>query len=677
MLSRYMVLSAEGINVSEIDALVAGSIITNSIPDRSVEVLPENVLSKRCSVYKLTTEEADELKKSNLVKSVELHIEDNPNVLSVHTGVSSDNYDRKSFDANNLSYANYGLIRHTSRESSLYDLDGSINSQFSDQYKYSNSGEGVDIFIMDTGVQANHPDFLDEYGKSRVQQIDWTKYIEQNYPNYFTSERREALKPENYYQDNEGFHGTQCASIAAGNRYGWAKKAHIYSLKINLAGYNYHLPSHYQMLAAMKSFIEERQTNGINRPAILSNSWGIIRLFSSMSNVTGGFYADENTTGTQWSRGNLTNSQIQATYKILPTTYLTANYESINQDVQDLIDIGVHVVASAANHGARMLPRNDAEYNNIINWTDDEGESQSAPYNQVSTPHADEAIIVGGLSENLHNNNGNTQEQIVNYSVRGKRVDVMAASDGCFAAVSELATNKPNQRQHPDNSSQFIGEFGGTSCSCPQTAGVMALHLSNKPHLKPDALRELIINESTKDVILGTGGFADVNPFLDTPNRMLYSKFNQDISLTTAGTYKIINANISGEYKFKTKFRSDNVIFRTNGVTQDNDGFFVLTDTDALYEGSTIRYIEIWQSALRTQLNLVFDAHPVKMKTHNWNTLEIQNHILNVFVKLHRTDAVFDPIKQSFYWDTDKYTSFNTSPILSNSGRPDNSIGIR
>ena len=67
-------------------------------------------------------------------------------------------YKRGSFDSS-LDFANYGLLRHTSREEFLYDTSGNVNTGLNDKYIYNNAGEGVDIFIIDSGVQADHPDF--------------------------------------------------------------------------------------------------------------------------------------------------------------------------------------------------------------------------------------------------------------------------------------------------------------------------------------------------------------------------------------------------------------------------------------------------------------------------------------------------------------------------------------
>jgi hypothetical protein len=40
-------------------------------------------------------------------------------------------------------------------------------------FPYTLDGTGVDVVIMDSGIQTDHPEFFDSQGVSRVQLIDW------------------------------------------------------------------------------------------------------------------------------------------------------------------------------------------------------------------------------------------------------------------------------------------------------------------------------------------------------------------------------------------------------------------------------------------------------------------------------------------------------------------------
>ena len=76
------------------------------------------------------------------------------------------------------------------------------------KYLYSaNGGEGVDIYIIDTGTNYEHVDFE---GRAR-----WGKTI-----------------PSGDVDEDGNGHGTHCSGIAAGKKYGVAKKANVIAVKV-------------------------------------------------------------------------------------------------------------------------------------------------------------------------------------------------------------------------------------------------------------------------------------------------------------------------------------------------------------------------------------------------------------------------------------------------------------
>ena len=87
-------------------------------------------------------------------------------------------------------------------------------------FTYTLTGEGVDVVIMDSGIQADHPEFQDANGNTRVQQIDW-----------YAASGLTGTMSTGHYTDYDG-HGTHCAGIAPGKTYGWAKNARIYAVKL-------------------------------------------------------------------------------------------------------------------------------------------------------------------------------------------------------------------------------------------------------------------------------------------------------------------------------------------------------------------------------------------------------------------------------------------------------------
>lgn len=76
------------------------------------------------------------------------------------------------------------------------------------KYEYDpNGGEGVDVYVIDTGINVDHVEF-----EGRA---SWGKTIPQN----------------DFDEDNNG-HGTHCAGTIASSRYGVAKAAHVIAVKV-------------------------------------------------------------------------------------------------------------------------------------------------------------------------------------------------------------------------------------------------------------------------------------------------------------------------------------------------------------------------------------------------------------------------------------------------------------
>jgi len=96
--------------------------------------------------------------------------------------------------------APWGLARISHRDSLSF---GTFN-----KYLYAEEGgEGVDAYVIDTGTNTDHVDF-----EGRAQ---WGKTI-----------------PENDEDADGNGHGTHCSGTIAGKKYGVAKKANVYAVKV-------------------------------------------------------------------------------------------------------------------------------------------------------------------------------------------------------------------------------------------------------------------------------------------------------------------------------------------------------------------------------------------------------------------------------------------------------------
>ena len=149
-----------------------------------------------------------------------------------------------------------------------------LNNQFS----YNQSGDGVDIYILDTGVRgasrptgnnaALHPELYDPDFVS-----DLNGASEQQ--NYRVFEVGGYTSPYSTNEDDNG-HGTYCAIMAAGRTAGISKNAKIYALKCFNSGLS---GSYSDILGAYQAVIDHNDSGngnykGNNRPAIINSSFG-------------------------------------------------------------------------------------------------------------------------------------------------------------------------------------------------------------------------------------------------------------------------------------------------------------------------------------------------------------------------------------------------------------------
>jgi len=96
--------------------------------------------------------------------------------------------------------APWGLARISHR-------DGLTFSDFNKYLYAADAGEGVDVYVIDTGTNVDHVDFE---GRAH-----WGKTI-----------------PANDADEDGNGHGTHCSGTVAGKRYGVAKKANVYAVKV-------------------------------------------------------------------------------------------------------------------------------------------------------------------------------------------------------------------------------------------------------------------------------------------------------------------------------------------------------------------------------------------------------------------------------------------------------------
>jgi subtilisin family serine protease len=348
-------------------------------------------------------------------------------------------------------------------------------------------------------------------GTSRVQQIDW-----------YAESGLSGTQNVNHYRDFDG-HGTHCAGIAAGKTYGWAKKAHIYSQK--LAGLE--APSDPNSGIPISDAFDAirlwhaAKTNG--RPTIVNMSWGYSA--SVGGSPTGGNYRG---TGWTWGVDYTANLTLwQATGIVVPTSganrIIPVRVPSVDAEIEDMIDAGIHVVIAAGNDYYKGDVIGGVDYDNTIVYG-----GSTYYYHRGSSPHSDEAIIVGNSDSVAEQSGANFLDKTSNSSSRGPRLTCYAPGTNIISTCSTTSIYATGD--YTPDTNYKIALINGTSMAAPQVAGVIAQYLTVQPTLSPKNVKDKILNES-KPTLFSTGSDSDYSEFgtslLGAPNKFLYSKYGR------------------------------------------------------------------------------------------------------------------------------------------------------
>jgi subtilisin family serine protease len=362
-------------------------------------------------------------------------------------------------------------------------------------------------------------------GGSRLRQIDW-----------YTVSGISGTQSTEHYRDRDG-HGSHCAGIAAGSTYGWAKGANIYSQK--LAGLETLSGSDNTGIAISDAFDAIRlwhngKTSG--RPTVVNMSWNYGT--AVIGNPASGIYR-----GTAWTygadydtRGALNNATgIAPPYFDGGTqTRLPLRIPSIDAEIEEMIDAGIHVCIAAGNNFTKVDIVGGVDYDNEVTFT-----PVTANYHRGASPYSDEAYIVGNIDSQV---NINVDRPSVS-SNKGPGVNIFAPGDNIISVSSTEADSSYTLLDYPSNTTYKIMSIGGTSMASPQVAGVCALYLQAMPNLRPEQLKNKIEADSAKDIISDTGNNNDYSAYntslLGGPNRHLYSKYGIPTPWGLGGTINI------------------------------------------------------------------------------------------------------------------------------------------
>lgn len=672
MKRKYNVISQKGVDVSSIDADLVATTEKENIPDRQVNIHGALKRSKRVTTFLLTDDEAENLRLDDRVLDVELDISEREDVSVQYGQISTHDFDRNA-NNNSANLGNWGLKRHTQENLDNYSTAGSLQSGH-ETLEFELSGDGVDIIIWDTGLDARHPDFNDENGLGRVQKINWGDiYLKAN--NGILDSQYDpvtfdlAHQPDVYYRDF-GAHGTSCASIAAGLRFGMAKKAHIY-----LARQNEFAIFWQTQLDWLDTIIYWHEQKDNNRPTIINNSWGFVTRSADYSEITSGrFRLNADDDYTIWNNNNFTDefisnyAQIRLNALNADTSINNPNYKKTAGEknlafdtlLQEAIDAGIHVFNAAGNFSDRIVKPDHHEYDNFVTVVQaglgGGTTEREIYYNRAGSPYSEDAFHIGAIEATIDNSTGTKKDDIRYYSGRGQAVDMYCATD-CASAATSWRSSHDDSFAYPDDSNYLGRYFGGTSCATPNAVGVAACYLSANPNLTPAQLKTKMLDDSKSDILFErSGSWNSTNPFLDSNNTIMYNRYNQNIGLTTT------NLNIQNVVFGNPKYSSE--ISGTRDLSFTYFGYNVLADydngsngfadddvSDIYKNGKLLSFYNVYNGNGTYTYTLKIDGD---VYNGGWSWVQLVNSSFfsydNSVLKLYRKNANWDHVKKEFSW---------------------------
>ena len=445
------------------------------VPNRHVNCIDNHEGSEYVGEFMLTPEEADKLAQDPRVTDV------HRDPLEMGARIRKFTVDPpKNFSKDTAGLAptevNWGLYRSIFRSDPF-----GVNTSTNATWNYTLDGTGVDIIFLDTGILKYHPEFAineDGTGGTRVVDIDWAQFgIMTGNPS------------TSWVGDSDG-HGTNVASIAAGNTNGWAKGANIYSMNIIDSTVNSNTYTDpLSALQTVRAFHNAKVPNkfGWRRPTVVSNSWGYEKDYSGMVSVN-----------YQGNTYNITTPN--SLYGQIPTQGAAQNtaahgfrVAAIEAEILSCQNAGIIFVGSAGNNAHKIDVPTGADYNNY--WSDNVGTRNY--YHRGTTPGAaNNVICVGALSHTL-------PEHKISFSCTGPRVNVFAPgnyimggyinSSYIFPAVADPRSSASTTT----NTVFYLNKVSGTSQAAPQVTGVIACLLQARPFYNQTLVNQWISANST------------------------------------------------------------------------------------------------------------------------------------------------------------------------------------
>tara|TARA_B100001094_G_scaffold35804_1_gene29874 strand:- start:2916 stop:4808 length:1893 start_codon:yes stop_codon:yes gene_type:complete len=542
----YAVCVKDAADWTEIHNYIINENNIDDIPNRKIDCTSEMQCSPKRGVYEMSPAEAEVLRKhskiewvekSGLYNEYELEQRKYDEEFDKYTDTDRFKYDvvntRYSYNANNgttLDFTQWGLYRHSHRNNKF-----GYSSTVDDELHYTLTGKNVDVVVMDTGILWTHPEFL----KPGVEYTDIPVETIQNCEQY-TRVRDILIHGETEYGinwSNEGLvapgtgslsnynragallmhsngnlnnsiqnmHGSHCAGTAAGNQFGHAFEANIWTIAcIDRSDLGWSNPC--DGFDYIKVWHKNKPINpltGRRNPTVVNGSWGFRQFYRNDQSYTVNFR------GTSYSDSQITSTVAPAIYyqsTLLgyynqftsrePTGQSEADEVFDDPDCKDIV-----FCFSAGNSADKQDYKEGEDYNNEVtsgNFYYSGTRSKDPYYNRSGTPaisaqgREDAAIVIGSIDSTRQTTNG--QERTSSFSNRGPAITVWAAGHYIISPYSEGYAD-------PRSGAGFlIAAISGTSMATPQVVGVMALYLESQPDATRAEARNWLLTHGSTDV---------------------------------------------------------------------------------------------------------------------------------------------------------------------------------
>jgi len=496
------------------------------IPNRTVDSPNQRLNSQRQTWYTLSEVEAENVRNDERVFVVEIPPENRDDIIIRHHTTQSGTFTKTTSDSGN--YQNWGLIRALSKDN-IYGT----SSTTSENYTYTLTGKGVDVVTQDSGMQTDHPEWVD-----RFESVDWGYY------GAFTQNA-------NHDRDFDG-HGSHCAGIAVGKTFGFAKGSKVFNQKISGlegSGDNGTGISTSKAFDAIKGWHNAKPIDtitGYKRPTVVNMSWGYSTSLTN-DNITAINYR-----GTSYTGGDIdTAGERESNYGLMESqataTVYRANVRilSVDTDIEELLDAGVHVCVAAGNRSNKVDEVGGDDYNNTfsIGSSNKYYHRGSSPYGDAAMNGSQRAIIVGNIDSSV---SSATLDRKATSSETGPGVDIYAAGTNIMSSTSTTNRWEGGSQNYTLNTNFKQTNITGTSMASPQVAGVLACILELHPEFTPAQGKQWLLDNAGSAILnTGTGNdWTNDRSLKGGEAKVLYMPFSNPIPIKVTGLPVTFNLSI-------------------------------------------------------------------------------------------------------------------------------------